>query len=178
MSHVQVRVVCLLLSTRGGILTLLFFDATCRTELEQDFIIELNTERDTALLVEFYTSVPLGRQALGRQVLQLAGRVIARSPYYQEGLLRILSAMNDSILDGDDIYGLSLDAEEIIRGDLVAVQPQQQPVRQQEAQESVMQPVQEQPESHEVPVLVDFFEQREVTASFEGVMYSPTSRIV
>lgn len=111
-------------------------------------------------------------------MLQLAGRVIARSPYYQEGLLRILSAMNDSTLDGDDIYGLSLDAEEVIRGDLVATQPHQQPVQQaQEPQESVLQPVQEQPE------LVDFFGQREVTAidltsSFEGVMYSPTSRIV
>lgn len=151
----------------------------------------MNTERDTALLVEFYTNVPLSRQALGRQVLQLAGRVIARSPYYQEGLLRILSAMNDSTLDGDDIYGLSLDAEEVIRGDLVATQPQ--PVQAQEPQESVLQPVQEQPvqeqpeqeqpESHELPVLVHFFGQREVTAidltsSFEGVMYSPTSHIV
>lgn len=156
----------------------MFFDAPCRTDLEQDFIIELNTERDTSLLVEFYTNVPLSRQALGRQVLQLAGRVIARSPYYQDGLLRILSAMNDSILDGDDIYGLSLDAEEVIRGDLVATQPQQQPVQQaQEPQESVLQPVEEQPE------LVDFFGQREVTtidltSSFEGVMYSPTSHIV
>jgi hypothetical protein len=151
---------------------------THRTELEQDFIVELNTERDTALLVEFYTNVPLDRQALGRQLLHLAGRIMARSPFYQEGLLRVLSAMNDSTFDGDDIYVLSLDAEEVIRGDLVAMEPPpQQP--QQSVQESVQQQAESQPESHELPVLVDFFGQRDVamdlTSPFERAIYSPTA---
>lgn len=51
------------------------------------------------------------------------GRVIARSPFYQDGLLRILENMNDSALDGDELYGLSLDASEVISEDLVGVNP-------------------------------------------------------
>lgn len=84
----------------------------------------LNTVRDADNLEMFYANVPLNRQHAGRQVLQLASRVVARSPFYQEGLMRILERLIDSTLDGDDLYGMCLDASEVISGDLLAVNPE------------------------------------------------------
>lgn len=93
-----------------------------RTDIDMDFIIGINEERDAGNLQYFYENVPLSRQHAARQVLQLAGRVIARSPFYQEGLLRILQALAESHYDGDDIYGLCLDGDEVIRGEMLAIQ--------------------------------------------------------
>lgn len=60
---------------------------------------------------------------MAREVLELAGRVVARSPFYQDGLLRILQALAESQHDGDEIYGLCLDSDDIIRGQLIAIEP-------------------------------------------------------
>jgi hypothetical protein len=94
-----------------------------RDEVKLDFIVDLNAERDTRMLQSFYETVPLRRQRVAREVLELAGRVVARSPFYQDGLLRILQALADSPHDGDEIYSLCLDSDDIIRGTLIAVEP-------------------------------------------------------
>lgn len=92
----------------------------CRVEIGLDFIIGLNADRDCRMLQTFYETIPLQRQRVSRDVLELAGRVLARSPFYQDGLLRILQALAESEHDGDEIYGLCLDGDDIIRGQLVA----------------------------------------------------------
>lgn len=100
----------------------LLYPCDCRDEVKLDFIISLNEERDCRLLQSFYETVPLRRQRVAREMLELAGRIVARSPFYQDGLLRILQALADSQHDGDDIYGLCLDGDDIIRGQLIAVE--------------------------------------------------------